>query len=350
MSGRTAAEEGVGIDAALAIAADEAQVVAGRAAGGRRSARRPRRRCGPSGTRARPARGAEHGVGDGLRRAAREHHLAAAGARAARPPARGPASTATRADLALVVDAGRIAAGALQPRDHGLHRLRPGGRGGRVVEVVAGHRRGSQPRSERGDAHVVAVGQRGGDGRLGLAVERGRASPSPCPRSTAQMTGCSIATSPNGQWLLMMRSSLLRLSVWAAKPCAVSASATACRAGPERPVDARLRRARRCGRSCQRPGPGRTPGPTSSAMASASSRGSRASARPRRVSTRSSVLHRGVERDPLADGPVALGRPARAGARACPRRPRGSRRRPACPGGGGRRWGGARTAPPPGRP
>ena len=30
------------------------------------------------------------------------------------------------------------------------------------------------------------------------------------PRSTAQITGCSIATSPNGQWLLTMRSWLLR--------------------------------------------------------------------------------------------------------------------------------------------
>ena len=40
------------------------------------------------------------------------------------------------------------------------------------------------------------------------------------PRSTAQMTGCSIATSPNGQWLLTIRSWLLRWSAWAANPCA----------------------------------------------------------------------------------------------------------------------------------
>jgi hypothetical protein len=48
------------------------------------------------------------------------------------------------------------------------------------------------------------------------------------PRSTAQITGFSIATSPKGQWLLTMRNVSLRPSVCAAKPCAVSASATAC--------------------------------------------------------------------------------------------------------------------------
>ena len=47
------------------------------------------------------------------------------------------------------------------------------------------------------------------------------------PRSTAQITGCSMAASPNGQWLLTMRSWLPRFSVWAANPWAVRASATA---------------------------------------------------------------------------------------------------------------------------
>ncbi len=50
------------------------------------------------------------------------------------------------------------------------------------------------------------------------------------PRSTAQITGCSMATSPKGQWLLTIRSWLPRFSVWAAKPWAVRASATACSA------------------------------------------------------------------------------------------------------------------------
>ena len=41
------------------------------------------------------------------------------------------------------------------------------------------------------------------------------------PRSTAQMTGCSVATSPNGQWLLMIRSWSFRPSACAANPWAV---------------------------------------------------------------------------------------------------------------------------------
>ena len=41
------------------------------------------------------------------------------------------------------------------------------------------------------------------------------------------MTGCSVATSPNGQWSLMIRRWSLRPSACAAKPCAVNASATA---------------------------------------------------------------------------------------------------------------------------
>ena len=47
------------------------------------------------------------------------------------------------------------------------------------------------------------------------------------PRSTAQITGCSIAASPNGQCSDTMRSSSPRFSAWAANPWAVSASATA---------------------------------------------------------------------------------------------------------------------------
>ena len=50
------------------------------------------------------------------------------------------------------------------------------------------------------------------------------------PRSTAQMTGCSTAAPPKGQCSETMRSSLPCFSAWAAKPWAVSASATACRA------------------------------------------------------------------------------------------------------------------------
>ena len=47
------------------------------------------------------------------------------------------------------------------------------------------------------------------------------------PRSTAQITGCSMAAPPNGQWSDTMRSPSPWRSAWAAKPWAVRASATA---------------------------------------------------------------------------------------------------------------------------
>ena len=54
--------------------------------------------------------------------------------------------------------------------------------------------------------------------------------PRTMPRSTAQITGWSVATEPNGQCSLMIRSPLAcsPAAMWAAKPCAVRASATAC--------------------------------------------------------------------------------------------------------------------------
>ncbi len=104
------------------------------------------------------------------------------------------------------------------------------------------------------------------------------------PRSTAQITGCSVATSPNGQWLLMIRSWSLRLSACAANPWAVSASATACIAD----------------RSDRRPAVSASPvsplaiarpysWPTSSAICSASWWGSRSRARPSNDNNRSSL-------------------------------------------------------------
>ena len=53
------------------------------------------------------------------------------------------------------------------------------------------------------------------------------------PRSTAQITGWSVATVPNGQWSLMIRRPTPAPAdsadaMWAAKPWAVRASATAC--------------------------------------------------------------------------------------------------------------------------
>ena len=100
--------EGGGIDATLAVAAHEAQVVAGRrqpnggVLDGRgddvRSGRgRPRRRRTPP--------------GDRLGGAAREHHFAAAGAQQRGHRFPGCLDGGPR-HLALVVDAGRIAAGA----------------------------------------------------------------------------------------------------------------------------------------------------------------------------------------------------------------------------------------------
>ncbi|MEZ5238440.1 MAG: hypothetical protein R2716_05665 [Microthrixaceae bacterium] len=50
------------------------------------------------------------------------------------------------------------------------------------------------------------------------------------PRSTAQMTGCWAAASPNGQCSVTMRSLLPSFSAWAANPWAESASATVCSA------------------------------------------------------------------------------------------------------------------------
>ena len=91
------------------------------------------------------------------------------------------------------------------------------------------------------------------------------------PRSTAQITGCSMAAPPNGQWSDTMRSPSPCRSAWAAKPWAVSASATACSAvrkdrwaapGPSAPVS-------RTVRPWPRPSPCRTRRPTSSAIASA---------------------------------------------------------------------------------
>ena len=43
-----------------------------------------------------------------------------------------------------------------------------------------------------------------------VAPHNAPSMPLTMPRSTAQITGCSMATSPNGQWLLTMRSWLLR--------------------------------------------------------------------------------------------------------------------------------------------
>ena len=54
--------------------------------------------------------------------------------------------------------------------------------------------------------------------------------PRTMPRSTAQMTGCSMAAPPNGQFLDTMRRPSPCRSAWAAKPWAVRASATACSA------------------------------------------------------------------------------------------------------------------------
>ena len=68
----------------------------------------------------------------------------------------------------------------------------------------------------------------------------------PCtmPRSTAQITGCSMAASPNGQCSDTMRSPSPCLSAWAAKPWAVRASATACSAVRNDARRAALRRGR----------------------------------------------------------------------------------------------------------
>ena len=50
----------------------------------------------------------------------------------------------------------------------------------------------------------------GGDGDVvAVAVERAE-HPSTMPRSTAQITGWSVATAPNGQWSLMIRSPVRR--------------------------------------------------------------------------------------------------------------------------------------------
>ena len=50
------------------------------------------------------------------------------------------------------------------------------------------------------------------------------------PRSTAQITGCSMAAPPKGQWSDTMRRPSPWRSAWAANPWAVRASATVCRA------------------------------------------------------------------------------------------------------------------------
>ena len=96
VSGRTAAEQLVGVDAALAIAADEAQVVPGRAEAHRGMLDRRRDHVDPAIWRALlgSRRRSVDRRGDGLGGAAREHHLAAPGSEqrghAARAPPRPP--------------------------------------------------------------------------------------------------------------------------------------------------------------------------------------------------------------------------------------------------------------------
>ena len=105
----------------------------------------------------------------------------------------------------------------------------------------------------------------------------------------------------------------------------------------------------RSGRPSPRPWPGRTRRRPPRPWPRPASRGSRARARPSRVTSRSSWRTGDSRRHLLgAVDAVALRRPAGAAALACARRrPRGSRRRPACRGGGGRRWGAGRSARPP---
>ena len=120
------------------------------------------------------------------------------------------------------------------------------------------------------------------------------------PRSTAQMTGCSMAASPNGQWLLTMRSSLPRCSVWAAKPWAVRASATACSAA----------RNERCPSAPATPAAMARPYsmPTSSAIASASAGEQARQCPPEHGEDEIVGLHRHRQRDLLLVRPVALRR------------------------------------------
>ena len=83
------------------------------------------------------------------------------------------------------------------------------------VIVHASHRvRRSCASSVWARQKVVAqnVSPRGSDASVLTSVSPHNAPSIPLtmPRSTAQITGCSIATSPNGQWLLTIRSWLLR--------------------------------------------------------------------------------------------------------------------------------------------
>ncbi len=148
-----------------------------------------------------------------------------------------------------------------------------------------------------------------------------------------------MAASPNGQCSETMRSSSPCFSAWAAKPWAVSASATACSAGAERrgagvagrsPIDA----GHAPGRTRRRP-PRPSPRPRS-AGSSGERPAEQRDERRRRGGPGSSS---GDLRSPTP-GSAWTGRPgAAAGVR--PMAPRGSRRRRACRGGGGRRWGAA---------
>ena len=84
--------------------------------------------------------------------------------------------------------------------------------------------------------------------------------------------------------------------------------------GVERGAERPLTGVAAVGRHARRPWPARTRSPTSSAICSASAGGSRASDRPSRVSTRSSVRDPDLQRHLLVVGLVALGGPAGAAA------------------------------------
>ena len=216
-----------------------------------------------------------HGGGDGLGGPAGEHDLPRTGRRAGPPPGRGrprPTARATRPSVCT-------RPGSAAPDSHGQHgldHLRPGRRRGGVVEVVAAHADGQTS----GDADGVALGAgRRGLGH-GVAVEARQHALDDAPvdgadhrvlhRGLAEraLLGDDGQRRPRGTGC--GRRSRGRSG--RRPPCAGPPAATG---GPRRGP-------------WRRPATARRPAPTSSAMASAASRGTRARVRARRVTSRSS--------------------------------------------------------------
>ena len=179
----------------------------------------------------------------------------------------------------------------------------------------------------------------------------GRSSmPRTMPRSTAQITGWSVATVPNGQWSLMIRSPLSLRCVAGGhvggEPVGGEGIGDGLHRRPQRPlpggeVVAGQRRRPSPGRTSRRP-PRPSPRPRRGAGGRAPARA--APARGRRCAPGTSSVGAAATGDVAlrrATGPAAG--PARAGRAGRPRR---TRRRRACRGGGGPRSGARRPRPP----